>query len=64
MTAINALKTYEFEEDRGTARVVKEPIGVVGFVTPWNWPMNQICAKVGPALAHSGPARRGRPFPR
>ena len=51
MTAVNALKTYEFEEDRGTSRVVKEPIGVVGFVTPWNWPMNQICAKVGPALA-------------
>ncbi|HEX4097787.1 MAG TPA: aldehyde dehydrogenase family protein, partial [Caulobacteraceae bacterium] len=51
MTAINALKTYEFEEDRGSSRVVKEPIGVVGFVTPWNWPMNQICAKVGPALA-------------
>ncbi len=51
MTAVNALKTYQFEEDRGTSRVVKEPIGVVGFVTPWNWPMNQICAKVGPALA-------------
>src|SRR5215831_6990450 len=51
MTAVNALKTYEFEEDRGASRVVKEPIGVVGFVTPWNWPMNQICAKVGPALA-------------
>ena len=51
MTAANVLKTYEFEEDRGTSRIVKEPIGVVGFVTPWNWPMNQICAKVGPALA-------------
>jgi len=51
MTAANVLKTYEFEEDRGTTRIVKEPIGVVGFVTPWNWPMNQICAKVGPALA-------------
>ncbi len=51
MTAVNALKAYQFEEDRGTSRIVKEPIGVVGFVTPWNWPMNQICAKVGPALA-------------
>ena len=51
MTAANVLKTYQFEEDRGTSRIVKEPIGVVGFVTPWNWPMNQICAKVGPALA-------------
>ncbi len=51
MTAANILKSYEFEEDRGKSRVVKEPIGVVGFITPWNWPMNQICAKVGPALA-------------
>ena len=51
MTAANVLKNYEFEEDRGKSRVVKEPIGVVGFITPWNWPMNQICAKVGPALA-------------
>ena len=51
MTAANVLKSYEFEEDRGKSRVVKEPIGVVGFITPWNWPMNQICAKVGPALA-------------
>ncbi len=51
MTAANVLKAYSFEEDRGKSRVVKEPIGVVGFITPWNWPMNQICAKVGPALA-------------
>ncbi len=51
VTAANVLKSYEFEEDRGKSRVVKEPIGVVGFITPWNWPMNQICAKVGPALA-------------
>ncbi len=51
MTAVNVLKTYEFEEDRGKNRVVKEPIGVVGFITPWNWPMNQICAKLAPAIA-------------
>jgi aldehyde dehydrogenase (NAD+) len=38
MTAVNVLKTYQFEEDRGANRIVKEPIGVVGFVTPWNWP--------------------------
>ena len=51
MTAANVLKNYEFEEDRGKNRVVKEPIGVVGFITPWNWPMNQICAKLAPAIA-------------
>jgi len=51
MTAANVLKAYEFEEDRGKHRIVKEPIGVVGFITPWNWPMNQICAKLAPAIA-------------
>jgi len=50
-TAIEVLKTYEFEEDRGPTRIVKEPIGVCGFITPWNWPVNQIAAKVAPALA-------------
>jgi len=49
--AIEVLKSFQFEEDRGTARVVKEPIGVAGFITPWNWPIHQICAKVAPALA-------------
>ena len=50
-TAISVLTKYSFEEDRGTSRVVKEPIGVCGFITPWNWPMHQVCAKVAPALA-------------
>lgn len=50
-TARKILETYKFEEDRGTSRVVQEPIGVCGFITPWNWPIHQICAKVGPALA-------------
>ena len=50
-SAINVLKTFEFEEDRGTSRIVQEPIGVCGFITPWNWPIHQICAKVAPALA-------------
>ncbi len=49
--AIAALKTYEFEEKAGSALVVKEPIGVCGLITPWNWPMNQIAVKVAPALA-------------
>ena len=35
----------------GTTRLVKEPIGVVGMITPWNWPLNQIACKVAPALA-------------
>jgi len=50
-TARKILETYQFEEDRGTSRVIKEPIGVCGFITPWNWPIHQICAKVAPALA-------------
>jgi aldehyde dehydrogenase (NAD+) len=49
--ALEALKTYPFEEVRGHSRVIKEPIGVVALITPWNWPINQICAKVVPALA-------------
>ena len=50
-TAISVLEKFEFEEDRGTSRVSREPIGVCGFITPWNWPIHQICAKVAPALA-------------
>jgi aldehyde dehydrogenase (NAD+) len=50
-TAIEVLKAYVFEQDRGTTRIVKEPIGVCGFITPWNWPINQITCKVAPALA-------------
>ena len=49
--AIRALKSYEFEETIRSTRVVKEPIGVCGLITPWNWPMNQIAVKVAPALA-------------
>jgi len=51
-TAIEALKTYAFEHAQGPRTVVRrEPIGVVGMVTPWNWPINQIMCKVVPALA-------------
>ena len=49
--ALKALKDYRFEERIGTTLVVKEPIGVCGLITPWNWPMNQIAVKVAPALA-------------
>ena len=48
---IEALKTFEFSERHGANLVVYEPIGVVGMITPWNWPLNQIALKVAPALA-------------
>jgi aldehyde dehydrogenase (NAD+) len=50
-TAIAVLKNYQFEEQHGSTLVVKEPIGVCGLITPWNWPINQIACKVFPALA-------------
>jgi aldehyde dehydrogenase (NAD+) len=50
-SAANILRTYAFEESRGTHQVLKEPIGVCGFITPWNWPVHQMCAKTAPALA-------------
>ena len=48
---IEVLKNFKFEEDRGPTRIVKEPIGVCGLITPWNWPINQIACKVVPAIA-------------
>ena len=51
MQAVEVLKTYEFEEKRGKTMIVREPVGVCGFITPWNWPVNQIMCKVAPALA-------------
>ena len=48
---IEVLKTFKFEELRGTTRLVQEPVGVCALITPWNWPMNQVAAKVVPALA-------------
>jgi aldehyde dehydrogenase (NAD+) len=48
---LEALKKFAFEEDIGTSRVVREPIGVCALITPWNWPVNQIACKVAPALA-------------
>jgi aldehyde dehydrogenase (NAD+) len=50
-TAIEVLKNFVFDEKRGATLIVKEPIGVCGLITPWNWPMNQIAVKVFPALA-------------
>lgn len=51
MTTIEVLKSFPFEEDRGAHRIVREPIGVCGFITPWNWPLNQMMCKIAPALA-------------
>ena len=50
-TAIEVLKNYPFEECRGQTLIVKEPIGVCAFITPWNWPLNQITCKVAPAIS-------------
>jgi aldehyde dehydrogenase (NAD+) len=49
--AIRALKSMEFESHSRSTLIVKEPIGVCGLITPWNWPQNQIAVKVAPALA-------------
>jgi len=48
---IAALKDFQFREQHGPNTVVYEPMGVVGMITPWNWPLNQIALKVAPALA-------------
>jgi aldehyde dehydrogenase (NAD+) len=45
------LADFNPSTDMGSTRLVKEPIGVVGMITPWNWPLNQIACKVAPALA-------------
>ena len=50
-TFMEILKNYDFVEDKGTTRLRKEPVGVCGLITPWNWPINQIACKVAPALA-------------
>ena len=48
---IASLERYEFEHQRGATRIMKEGIGVVALITPWNWPLNQIVCKVAPAIA-------------
>ncbi|KOF14353.1 aldehyde dehydrogenase [Ensifer adhaerens] len=48
---IEILKNFQFAEKLGTTTVYKEPIGVVGLITPWNWPIGQIFTKILPALA-------------
>jgi aldehyde dehydrogenase (NAD+) len=51
MSTLQVLKDYHFEEKVGSAVIVREPIGVIGMITPWNWPLNQIACKVAPAIA-------------
>ena len=48
---IKALKDLHLEEEVGHSIILREPIGVCGLITPWNWPINQIMCKVAPALA-------------
>ncbi|MCW2541797.1 MAG: aldehyde dehydrogenase family protein [Frankiales bacterium] len=49
--AADLLKGYEFESTLGTSTIVREPVGVVGAITPWNYPLHQVACKVAPALA-------------
>ena len=49
--AAKVARAYHYEEKVGNSMVVREPIGVVGCITPWNFPLNQITLKVAPALA-------------
>ena len=47
----NVLEHFKFDELKGSTMMRKEPIGVAGLITPWNWPINQIVCKTAPALA-------------
>jgi aldehyde dehydrogenase (NAD+) len=49
--AARALERFEFEDKAGDSVILREPIGVCGLITPWNWPLNQVACKVAPALA-------------
>jgi aldehyde dehydrogenase (NAD+) len=51
LEVVKVLGQFKFEELQGSTLMRKEPIGVCGLITPWNWPMNQIVCKVAPALA-------------
>ena len=48
---LEVLKTFEFEKNENDYLLRKEAIGVIGMITPWNWPMNQMCTKVASAIA-------------
>jgi aldehyde dehydrogenase (NAD+) len=48
---IRVMETFPFEVPRGRTMVVREPVGVVAAIVPWNWPLNQLVCKVAPAIA-------------
>ncbi len=48
---MGALQAMDLEQPVGNSTVLKEPVGVCGLITPWNWPVNQIMCKVAPAIA-------------
>ena len=48
---VSVLKSYEFERFMGGTLIRREPIGVCGLITPWNWPLNQVTSKLAPAIA-------------
>jgi len=50
-TARSILENFQWQKAQGNTMIVKEPVGVCGLITPWNWPINQIACKVAPALA-------------
>lgn len=50
-TIIEVMQRFNFTEERDGMLLLREPVGVCGFITPWNWPINQIACKVAPALA-------------
>ena len=52
---LEVLRTFEFDEVINNTLITREPIGVCGFITPWNWPMNQITCKVARRLPPAAP---------
>jgi aldehyde dehydrogenase (NAD+) len=49
--AFDVLRSYDFDRPHGSTLISREPIGVCGLITPWNWPLNQLTCKLAPALA-------------
>lgn len=49
--AFDVLRNYDFDRPHGSTLISREPIGVCGLITPWNWPLNQLTCKLAPALA-------------
>ena len=58
--AVTVLKSYEFERFMGGTLIRREPIGVCGLITPWNWPLNQVTSKVESRMSKARWLRKGR----